>query len=90
MLPIVFAALSIPTVLPLLSRLSTVYFTSDGVTVPKRKSGNTKITIHAINAAHIRKFVLTVSTSTAETPIITSLPRKGIAAIHTAAIKILP
>ena len=39
MLPIVLKAPRVPTVLPLSSRLSTVYLTSDGVTVPRRKRG---------------------------------------------------
>ena len=38
-LPIVLNAPRVPTVLPLSSRLSTVYFTSEGVTVPRRNSG---------------------------------------------------
>ena len=37
--PMVFAAPRVPTVLPLSSRESTVYFTSEGVTVPSRKRG---------------------------------------------------
>ena len=37
--PMVFAAPRVPTVLPLSSRESTVYLTSDGVTVPSRKRG---------------------------------------------------
>ena len=40
-------------------------------------------------AAQMRKFVLTVSTSSAETPAITSFPKNGIAAIQTAATSIL-
>ena len=88
-LPIVFDAFNIPTVLPLSERLSTVYFTKEGVTVPKRKRGNTKITIHARNPAHIKKFVLTVKISTADMPRITYFPTAGINAIHMAAISIL-
>ena len=60
MLPIVLNAPSVPTVFPLSSRLSTEYFTRDGVTVPSKNSGNTKITIHATNAAIMRKLLLTV------------------------------
>ena len=37
--PIVLNAPRVPTVLPLSSRESTVYFTSDGVTVPRRNRG---------------------------------------------------
>ena len=66
------------------SRLSVVYLTSEGVTVPSRNSGNTKISIQARNAAHIRKFVFTVTIKTPVTPTMISLPAKGIAAIHTA------
>ena len=55
MLPIVLNAPSVPTVFPLSSRLSVDYFASDGVTVPSKKSGKTKITIQAAKAAMIRK-----------------------------------
>ena len=51
-----------PRVLPLSSRLSTVYFTREGVTVPSRKQGKTKITMQAQKAAMMRKLVLMVST----------------------------
>ena len=88
-LPTVLNAPSVPTVLPLSSRLSVVYFTSDGVTVPSRNSGKTNITIHARKAAHIKKLVLTVTTSKAEIPSITILPINGMAAIHTAEKSIL-
>ena len=54
-LPIVLKAFNVPTVFPLLFKLSTVYFTREGVTVPNKNSGNTKITIQAINAAKIKK-----------------------------------
>ena len=87
MLPMVLKAPRVPTVLPLSSKLSVVYFTSEGVTVPSRNNGYTKIIIQARNAAHIRKFVLTVTISRADTPRITSFPIKGIAAIHTADIR---
>ena len=89
MLPIVLAALSIPTILPLSSRLSTVYLTSEGVTVPSRNKGNTNMTIHATNAAMIRKFVLIEKISKADIPIMMYLPTTGISAIHTAATRIL-
>ena len=90
MLPIVLAAPSVPTVLPLSSRLLTLNFTSEGVTVPSRNSGYTNTIMQERNAAQIRKFVLTVTMSSAEISRITSFPRNGIAAIQTAAISILP
>ncbi len=89
-LPIVLKALSVPTVFPLSSRLSTVYFTSDGVTVPSKNNGNTNTTMQVIKAAHIRKLVSTATTSNAEIPSTANLPMKGMAAIHTAAMSILP
>ena len=89
-LPMVLNAHSVPTILPLSSRLSTEYFASDGVTVPNRKSGNTKMTMHAAKAAHIRKFVLTVTISSAEIPRMIYLPTTGIAAIQIDAIRFLP
>ena len=70
MLPTVLKALRFPTIFPLSSRLSTVYFTREGVTVPSKKSGNTKIIMHAANAAITRKLVLMVNTSRAEMPMI--------------------
>ena len=54
MLPMVLDAFSIPTVLPLSSRSSTVYFTREGVTVPSKNNGNTKMIMQAANAAHTR------------------------------------
>ncbi len=39
MLPTVLNAPRVPTVLPLSSRLSTLYLTSEGVTVPRRNRG---------------------------------------------------
>ena len=54
MLPTVLAAPSVPTMPALSSRLSMVYLASDGVTVPSRKRGNTKITMQAANAAQMR------------------------------------
>ena len=89
MLPIVLNAFSMPTVLPLSERLSTVYFTRDGVTVPSRNSGNTKITIQAENAAQIKNLLLTVKISSAEIPSIIYFPTTGMAAIHSAARIIL-
>ena len=84
-LPIVFDAFSIPTVFPLSSRLSTVYFTREGVTVPSKNNGNTKITIQAKNAAKIKKLLFTVKISKAEMPKIKYFPTTGMAAIHMAA-----
>ena len=90
-LPMVLNAPKFPTVLPLSSRLSTEYFTNEGVTVPsKNNNGNTKITIQAANAAQTRKLLLTVKISTAEMPIIIYFPTTGINAIQMAAIIILP
>ena len=85
MLPIVFSAPSLPTVLPLSSRLPTVYFTSEGVTVPSRSSGNTNRIMQAAKAAHTRKFFVTTSARTPVTPAMTYLPTSGIQAIQTAA-----
>ena len=90
MLPIVLNAPNVPTVCPLSSRLSTEYFTRDGVTVPSKNNGNTKITIHATNAATIRKLLLTVKMSSAEIPSTMYFPTTGISAIQIAAIMILP
>ncbi len=89
-LPMVFEAFNIPTVFPLSSKLSTVYFTKDGVTVPSKNSGKTKIAIQARNPARIKKLLLTVKIKTAEMPKITYFPTTGIQAIQIAAIKILP
>ena len=88
-LPIVLNAPRVPTVFPLSFIFSTVYLASEGVTVPSRKSGYTNTTMHVINAAHIRKFVLTVTTRSADTPSITNFPANGIAAVQTAATIIL-
>ena len=89
-LPMVLKAPSVPTVFPLSSRLSTVYFTSDGVTVPSKNRGNTKITIQAQNAAIIKKLLFTVKISSADIPRIIYFPTTGINAIQMAAINILP
>ena len=89
-LPIVLKALSFPTTLPESSRLSTENLTREGVTVPKRNRGKTKIIMQAINAAIIRKLLLTARISTPEIPRIIYLPTTGIAAIHMAAIRIRP
>ena len=89
MLPTVLKAPSVPTVLPLSSRLSTVYLARLGVTVPSRKSGKTKIIIHAAKAAIIRKLLFTATISSADIPTIIYFPANGIAAIHKAAISIL-
>ncbi len=89
MLPIVLNAFSVPTVLPLSSRLSTEYLASEGVTVPSKNNGNTNITIQAANAAITRKLLFTVNISSAEIPSIIYLPNTGISAIHIAAVSIL-
>ena len=90
MLPMVLKAPSVPTVLPLSSRLSTEYFASDGVTVPSRNNGNTKIIIQAAKAAQIRKLLFTAKISRADIPRIIYFPTTGMAAIQIAAIRILP
>lgn len=90
MLPIVLNAPNVPTVFPLSSRLSTEYFARDGVTVPSKNSGNTKITIHATKAAIIRKLLLTVKINNAEIPSTIYFPTTGISAIQIAAIRIRP
>ena len=89
MLPIVLNAPSVPTVFPLSSRLSTEYFTRDGVTVPSKNKGNTKITIQAANAAIIRKLLLTVKISSADMRRTIYFPTTGISAIQIAATRIL-
>ena len=88
MLPTVLNAPSAPTVRPLSPVPDTVYRARDGVQVPSRKQGNTKITKHAANAAAVRKCELTVITRSPVMPRITYRPANGIAAIHTAAIRI--
>ena len=89
MLPIVLKAPSVPTVRPLSSRSSTVYLASEGVTVPKRKSGKTKTTMQAANAAIVRKLLFTAKIKAPEIRSITYFPRTGISAIQTAATRIL-
>ena len=89
-LPIVLNAPNVPTVFPLSSKLSTEYFARDGVTVPSKNNGNTKITIHATKAAMIRKLLLTVKINNADIPSTMYLPTTGISAIQTAAIRIRP
>ena len=89
MLPMVLAAPRAPTTLALSSRSSMVYLARDGVTVPSRNSGKTKMTMQAAKAAQIRKLWSTEKTSTAEIPRMMYLPSTGIRAIHTAAIRIL-
>ena len=71
MLPIVLKALSRPTTAPLSSSESIVYLTSEGVTVPSRNSGKTKITMQARKPAQTRKPRLTATTSRPEMPMIT-------------------
>ena len=90
MLPIVLDAFKYPTVFPLSSSESVEYLTRQGVTVPRRNRGKTKIIIHAAKAAMTRKFVLTVRMSKPEMPRMMYLPTTGISAIHTAAMIILP
>ena len=85
MLPMVFAAPSCPTILPFSSRESVVYFTRDGVTVPKRKRGKTNTTAQATNAATTRKPVFTVKIKSPEISMIAYFPKSGIAPIQTAA-----
>ena len=87
MLPMVLNAPRVPTVLPLSSRLSTLYLTSEGVTVPSRNRGNTKRTMQVQKAATIRKFVLMVRTKRPEMPKMIYFPTTGMAAIQTAATK---
>ena len=88
-LPTVLNAPRVPIILPLSSRDSVVYFASEGVTVPRRKRGNTNTIIHVANAAITRKLLLTANITAAEIAIIIYLPRTGIAAIQIAAIRIL-
>ena len=89
MLPMVLKAPSVPTTLPLSSRLPTEYLAREGVTVPSKNSGNTNITMQAAKAATIRKFELTEKISSAEIPRMMYFPTTGMAEIHTAAISIL-
>ena len=90
MLPMVLNAPQVPTVFPLSSKLSTEYFTRDGVTVPNRNSGNTKITMQAAKAAIIRKLLFTAKIKRADIPMIIYFPTTGINAIQIAAMIILP
>ena len=90
MLPMVFRAFSLPTVLPVSSRLSTVNLVSDGVTVPSSTQGKAKITRHAASAAQTRKFFVTNMASSRLTPAISHRPTKGIRTIQMAAIRIRP
>ena len=86
MLPMVLSALSLPTVLPVSSRLSTVKRVSDGVTVPSSTHGNAKITRHAASAAQTMKFFVTKSASSSEMPAIRYRPTNGMSAIQMAAM----
>ena len=54
MLPMVLAAPREPTMRALSSRFSMVYLARDGVTVPRRNRGKTKITMQAAKAAQMR------------------------------------
>ncbi len=88
MLPTVLSAFRRPTVLPVSSRLSTVNFVSDGVTVPSRTHGKAKnITRQAANAAHTRKFFVMNAASRMEIPAMSQRPANGMSAIHIAAMK---
>ncbi len=86
MLPTVFDALRFPTRRPLSSRLSVANLTREGVTVPSKKSGNTKITMHAAKPAITRKLLLTEKIRSPEIPRMMYLPSTGIKAIQIAAI----
>lgn len=86
MLPIVLSALSRPTVLPVSSRLSTVNFVSDGVTVPSRTQGKANMSRHAANAAQTRKFFVMNVASRNDIPAIIQRPTNGMRAIHIAAM----
>ena len=63
MLPMVLRASSSPRVLPLSSRLSVVYFISEGVTVPSSISGNTNSTRQEPIEAQTRKLEFKKSAS---------------------------
>ena len=76
MLPTVLKAPRVPTIFPLSSRLSMVYLTREGVTVPRRNRGKTKITMQVRNAAQISRLLFTVKTSRAEMPRIMYFPPK--------------
>ena len=89
MLPMVLKAPSVPTTFPLSSRFPTEYLAREGVTVPSRNSGKTKMTMQAAKAAMMRKLLLTEKIRRAEMPTMMYFPTAGIAAIHTAAIRIL-
>lgn len=84
-LPMVLDAFSIPTTLPLSSSLSTQNLTKEGVTVPIKNNGKTKITIQAMNPASIRKLLFTVNISKPDITTIIYFPSTGIAAIQIAA-----
>ena len=71
MLPMVFSASSSPRVLPLSSRLSVVYFISEGETVPSSISGKTNSTRQEHREAQTRKLEWTKSASRPETPAMT-------------------
>ena len=86
-LPMVPSASSSPTVRPLSSRLSVAYFMSEGVTVPSSMSGNTKSAKQLASEAQTRKLCFTKSASSPDTPAMTYLPAKGMAAVQTAVSK---
>jgi len=88
--PMVFSALSSPTVVPLLSGEDMANFTMAGDTEPRSISGNTNSIRQERSDAHTRNPVFTNSASNREMPAIIYLPTTGIRAIHTPAISILP
>ena len=88
MLPMVLKALSRPTTSPLFSTFSTVYRAREGVTVPNKNKGKTKMSMQEINAAITKKLVLMVTTNSPEIAKIKYFPNTGIAAIHSAAMRI--
>ena len=86
MLPTVLQAPRRPTVRPPSSSVSTAALVREGVTVPSRNRGKTKITRQEAKAAMTSRWVLTVKISSADTPKIRYFPTTGMAAIHTAAM----
>ena len=88
-LPIVFAAFSFPTTLPLPSKLSMENLTREGVTVPRRNRGKTNTIIQVTKPAIIRKLLSTLNINSADIKTIIYFPTTGIAPIHIAAIIIL-
>ena len=85
--PIVLRAFSSPTVRPLSSRLLTAYFTSAGETLPRSIRGKTNSRRQERRDAQMRKFCPTRRARRSDTAAITYLPRKGMAAVQVATIK---